>query len=238
MVVELLLGLNHSSAKPNPSFPLDWSVRQRRSKPVTARPKKAATRDSPTTPLSWSGATSVSCGGGAGSSGGGAVDGGPEESSCPNPPPPSSKASGKPRSKYWHVNLQVLIDSIFFFVLQLNETKEKRTTKRSRRKKTLAELKEDETVLLSERRLLKKELATLRANLDKQRATNENLKRMKLDLQSQPASKRDVSFTSDLISPAVQQKPATGLDEIGLGLPDLNLPVEAEGVHEVECGMS
>ncbi|XP_031090682.1 uncharacterized protein LOC115995715 [Ipomoea triloba] len=219
MVVELLLGLNHSSAKPNPSFPLDWSVRQRRSKPVTARPKKAATRDSPTTPLSWSGATSVSCGGGAGSSGGGAVDGGPEESSCPNPPPPSSKASGKPRSK-------------------LNETKEKRTTKRSRRKKTLAELKEDEVVLLRERRLLQKELATLRANLDKQRATNENLKRMKLDLQSQPASKRDVSFTSDLISPAVQQKPATGLDEIGLGLPDLNLPVEAEGVHEVECGMS
>lgn len=59
-----------------------------------------------------------------------------------------------------------------------------------------------------------------------------------LDLQSQPASKRDVSFTSDLISPTVQQKPATGLDEIGLGLPDLNLPVEAEGVHEVECGMS
>nr|GLL35291.1 uncharacterized protein LOC109163169 [Ipomoea trifida] len=218
MVVELLLGLNHSSVRPNPSFPLDWSVRQRRSKPVTTRPKKAATRDSPTTPLSWSGATSVSCGG-AGSSGGGAVDGGPEESSCPNPPPPSSKASGKSRSK-------------------LNETKEKRTTKRSRRKKTLAELKEDEAVLLSERRLLKKELATLRANLDKQRATNENLKRMKLDLQSQPASKRDVSFTSDLISPAVQQKPATGLDEIGLGLPDLNLPVEAEGVHGVECGMS
>ncbi|XP_019167466.1 PREDICTED: uncharacterized protein LOC109163169 [Ipomoea nil] len=193
MVVELLLGLNHPSARPNPAaaFPLDWSVRQRRSKPVTVRPKKAATRDSPTTPLSWSGATSVSCGG--------AVDGGPEESSYPNPPPPSSKASGKARSK-------------------LNETKEKSTTKRSRRKKTLAELKEDEAMLLRERRLLKKELAMLRANLDKQRATNENLKRMKLDLQSQPGSERDL--------------------EIGIALPDLNLPLEAEGVNEVECGTS
>ncbi|XP_057724951.1 uncharacterized protein LOC130940736 [Arachis stenosperma] len=58
-------------------------------------------------------------------------------------------------------------------------------TKKSRRKKTLAELKEEETLLLKERRSLKNELASLRLTLEKHRATNESLKRLKLDLESQ-----------------------------------------------------
>ncbi|RVW53826.1 hypothetical protein CK203_088579 [Vitis vinifera] len=52
-------------------------------------------------------------------------------------------------------------------------------TKRSRRKKTFAELKEEEILLLKERTYLKKELATLRVTFKEQRATNESLKRMK-----------------------------------------------------------
>ncbi|XP_020966353.1 uncharacterized protein LOC107619242 isoform X1 [Arachis ipaensis] len=52
-------------------------------------------------------------------------------------------------------------------------------------KKTLAELKEEETLLLKERRSLKNELASLRLTLEKHRATNESLKRLKLDLESQ-----------------------------------------------------
>ncbi|RVX19598.1 hypothetical protein CK203_005138 [Vitis vinifera] len=54
-------------------------------------------------------------------------------------------------------------------------------TKRSRRKKTFAELKEEEILLLKERTYLKKELATLRVTFKEQRATNESLKRMKID---------------------------------------------------------
>ncbi|KAJ4707816.1 Major facilitator superfamily domain-containing protein [Melia azedarach] len=54
--------------------------------------------------------------------------------------------------------------------------------KRSRRKKTFAELKEEEGLLLKERINLKKELETLRATFKIQSARNENLKRIKLDL--------------------------------------------------------
>ncbi|TQD95641.1 hypothetical protein C1H46_018789 [Malus baccata] len=48
---------------------------------------------------------------------------------------------------------------------------------------TLAELKEEESLLLKERRNLENELATLRLTVEKQRATNESLKKVKLELQ-------------------------------------------------------
>ncbi|KAL0425136.1 UNVERIFIED_CONTAM: hypothetical protein Sradi_1048400 [Sesamum radiatum] len=96
MVVELLVRL-HAAAPPPlkpAALPLEWSVRQRRSKPVSvANPKKQQSqRASPTTPLSWSGATSLS--GGSGGSGGAAA-GGSEESSRP----PIQKLSAATRSK-------------------------------------------------------------------------------------------------------------------------------------------
>lgn len=87
MVVEMLLGLSQTTAESKAALPLEWRVRQRRSKPVTVSAKKAAPRDSPNTPLSWSGGTSGS---------GGAVDGGPEESSRP---PSGSKPARSARSK-------------------------------------------------------------------------------------------------------------------------------------------
>ncbi|XVE91237.1 hypothetical protein DITRI_Ditri20bG0137800 [Diplodiscus trichospermus] len=118
LVAEVLLSLVHSesparmkSAKNNsssPSLQLDWSVRQRRSKQAL-RKKGETARASPTTPLSWSGGTSVS---------GGAGADGSEESSRP-----PSKPVDNARSK----------------VVATNET----TPVRSRRKKTLAELKEE-----------------------------------------------------------------------------------------------
>ncbi|CAH9142734.1 unnamed protein product [Cuscuta epithymum] len=225
LVVELLLGLSHhSAAKHMPAdLPLHWSVRQRRSKPLLFRSKKVSvTTDSPTTPLSWSGDTSGSCGAGAGS--GGAVDGGPENSSFP--PPPPSNASGKARSK------------------QLTQTNEKSKTKRSRKKKTMAELRDDEIVLLRERRLLKKELAILRLNLEKQKATNENLQRMKLDLQRQPGgvvtpmssvqqnsacnAELPQTFASQNFPVAMQEELVRRGLEISFALPDLNLPLEVD----------
>lgn len=72
LVVELLMRLNQSNASPPPkktTAALNWSVRQRRSKPIpklvdSSTKKGELTRASPTTPLSWSGATSVSAGSG------------------------------------------------------------------------------------------------------------------------------------------------------------------------------
>ncbi|TKY48030.1 hypothetical protein E2542_SST25444 [Spatholobus suberectus] len=230
LVVDLLLRLH--GPPPPPCLHLHWTVRQRRSKSVprhaatTAAHNKAdSTRASPTTPLSWSGATSAS---------GGALDG-YEESSCPTKPPQTS------RSK----------------VANPSETA---TTRKSRRKKTLAELKEEENLLLKERRSLKNELASLRLTIEKHRAANKSLKRMKLDLESRQNSSaaatasevsgKAVSGPSQFVkaechpSNLVSQKTVTHDDspvyaanaspkaqEIGnrestFVLPDLNLPVE------------
>ncbi|CAG7869037.1 unnamed protein product, partial [Brassica rapa] len=86
LVAEALICLHHAEPPPPPvknggsDLKLKWNVRQRRSKAATPSTKKGDhTRSSPTTPLSWSGATSLS-GGGGGGSGAPAVDG-VEESS-------------------------------------------------------------------------------------------------------------------------------------------------------------
>ncbi|KAJ1396753.1 hypothetical protein SESBI_32357 [Sesbania bispinosa] len=150
IVADTLLHIRHRPPRPH-SLHLHWTVRQRRSRPHKNKPD--STRASPTTPLSWSGATSAS---------GGAVDC-YEESSIP------TKLAETSRSK----------------AATPSETV---TTRKSRRKKTLAELKEEESLLLKERRSLKNELASLRLTVEKHRAKNESLKRMKLDLESQQNS--------------------------------------------------
>ncbi|KAA8541962.1 hypothetical protein F0562_023114 [Nyssa sinensis] len=237
MVVKLLIRLHHATPpkRDSPALPLDWSVRQRRSKPML-HAKKPTARASPTTPLSWSGATSHS---------GGAVDGSEESSRTP------AKRSDATRSK-------------------VTAASEGTTTKRSRKKKTLAELKEDEMLLLKERRHLKRELATLRVTLEKQRATNESLKRLKIDLQSQPVKERGTTVASEeaatdqtqenvvasgpipsMLPPTVtgdhldasgEPFPLKGLLEVqkevpkqetAFMLPDLNLPLEGHPSSEV-----
>ncbi|XP_027342192.1 uncharacterized protein LOC113854994 isoform X2 [Abrus precatorius] len=179
LVVHLLLRLHRPP--PPPSLHLHWTVRQRRSAP---RNKPDSTRASPTTPLSWSGATSAS---------GGAVDG-YEESSLPTKLPQTSRS-------------------------KVAKSSETATTKKSRRKKTLAELREEENLLLKERRSLKNELASLRLTVDKHRATNESLKKMKLDLESRQNS------SAANASPKAQD---IGNQESTFDLPDLNLPVEED----------
>jgi hypothetical protein len=53
--------------------------------------------------------------------------------------------------------------------------------KRSRKKKTLAQLKEEESVLLKERNGLRNELATMQDLLKQQRARNESLKKLQVN---------------------------------------------------------
>ncbi|XP_074287078.1 uncharacterized protein LOC141612243 [Silene latifolia] len=59
------------------------------------------------------------------------------------------------------------------------------SSKRPKRKKTFAELREEEASLLKERIYLNKEMATLRMTLEEQRSMNVNLKRIKLDMQTE-----------------------------------------------------
>ncbi|KAK7270636.1 hypothetical protein RJT34_25942 [Clitoria ternatea] len=233
LVVDLLLRLHRPPPPPPPSLNLRWTVRQRRSRSLqrhaTAHHKPESTRASPTTPLSWSGATSVS--------GGGPVDG-YEESSRPA----KVAVTETSRSK----------------VANPSETT---TTRKTRRKKTLAELKEEENLLMKERRSLKNELASLRLTVEKHRTTNESLKRMKFEIESRnnssAAAPSEVSekavygpsqFVKDDCRPSssISAKPVTHDDlpvytenatpksqEIGnqdptFVLPDLNLPVEED----------
>lgn len=71
--------------------------------------------------------------------------------------------------------------------------------------------------MLKERMNLKNELASLRLSVEKERATNESLKRMKLDLESQQNS------STSNASLKVQE---IGKQEPKFVLPDLNLLVE------------
>lgn len=88
LVAEALICLLHAEPSPPETksggasdLKLKWSVRQRRTKAAPLRKKgDHDTRASPTTPLSWSGATSFSGGGGGGSGAAVAVDGFEESS--------------------------------------------------------------------------------------------------------------------------------------------------------------
>ncbi|XP_073056318.1 uncharacterized protein [Primulina eburnea] len=248
MVVELLVRLHHASSTPirhlKPAeFPLEWTVRQRRSKPVSvsSSSKKQAPRASPTTPLSWSGATSYSGGCGGGGGGATSLEGCLEESSRP------SKPSTSARSK-------------------ANGDGEKSSFKRSRKKKTLVELKEEENLLVKERRELKRDIASLRLRLEKQWATNESLKRTKIELQLHN-DRGMASVTKGMISVQLQQK-QTAFDSIPAMVaapilnsdallhctalkqkeiaafnpkflvPDLNMPFEEDHNLEVACEVS
>ncbi|ESQ35231.1 hypothetical protein EUTSA_v10008783mg [Eutrema salsugineum] len=192
LVAEALICLHHSDSPPHEKsgasdLELKWTVRQRRSKAALTRKKGGDhTRASPTTPLSWSGATSLS-GGGCGGAAAPAVDG-TEESSC------AVKSSEAVRSK-------------------VTQTSVTATTpfKRSRKKKTLAELKDEESLLLKERKGLKNELASMRDLLKQQRARNESLKKMQAESQ-----RNNGSFL----------------------LPDLNIPLDSNPSPEILYGTS
>ncbi|KAH0877600.1 hypothetical protein HID58_064994 [Brassica napus] len=184
LVAEALICLHHAEPPPPPvknggsDLKLKWNVRQRRSKAATPSRKKGDhTRSSPTTPLSWSGtATSLSGGGGGG--GGAPAVNGVEESSG------GVKLSEAVRSK-------------------ISQTSVTTTTpfKRSRKKKTLAELKEEESLLLKEKKCLKNELASMRDMLKQQRARNESLKKIQQAAESQKNDESSSFLLPDLNIP-------------------------------------
>ncbi|XP_011045667.1 PREDICTED: uncharacterized protein LOC105140504 isoform X2 [Populus euphratica] len=246
LVVELLLKLNEPEQLPPPAvrrrrrrrfaadlakegavlaLSVDWSVRQRRSSSkqvMMTRSKKGSdslsTRASPTTPLSFSGGTSVS--------GGGAGDGFDEATTSACLP---AKLIATSRSK-------------------VAVTSGTPTIKRSRKKK-LVELREEEILLLKEKRHLKNKLETIRVSLEKERARNESLKRTKFDLLSQH---RPEIFTASVKSEDVisikPQETKVACDSTysvlahnvsfqlqedegrkpSFTLPDLNLPVDGD----------
>ncbi|XP_039008370.1 uncharacterized protein LOC120136393 [Hibiscus syriacus] len=182
----------------------------------------ASTRRSPTTPLSWSG--------GGGSASPSAADGFEETS--------------KQVSRFQTAALSRSKGTAG------NETTGT-TSKRSRRKKTFAELKEEENLLLKEMVSLKKEIASVRATCKEQRAKNEKLKRIKLDLNLQIAKNepeevpycqpRQRVFSTLDYGPSPSLARALDdhkslLDSCNVGkvvLPDLNMiPVEDDSVAE------
>ncbi|KAL9258134.1 hypothetical protein AKJ16_DCAP19879 [Drosera capensis] len=272
LVAQLLLRLHQTpdSDPPHPStkfmlttasgslFPVEWGMRQPRSKSASATTTSAGTvkkegecaRRSPMTPLSWSG------GGGGGASPGGEC----EESSLPSDLSPATVRSKLPKGSFVikvshtvfqmrflvatrklhtvifvsHHNFRILYRSLFWKyggarsvgpVKRKGDVVEKRAlgglrlglvgvgtnentntiNKRSRKKKTFAELKEEESLLLKEQSYLEKELATIRVTLQKQRSLNHSLKRQKIDFQLESRSKSGVA-----LSETVAQSSTTG----------------------------
>ncbi|GKU87331.1 hypothetical protein SLEP1_g1747 [Rubroshorea leprosula] len=242
VVVELLVRLKQAQAAPpapkSAVAALKWGIRQPRSRSLTMRcdgsnkkdgDSNISTRGSPTTPLSWSG------GGGAASPS--TADGFEETSRHVHRslPAPASRSKGAAASETTST-----------------------TSKRSRRKKTFAELKEEEYLLLKERFHLKKEIASMRATFKEQTAKNENLKRMKLDLNLNTANNGSLSANErdEATSSQSQQRIASsqGLDDdkslLGsckavsnegnsFPLPDLNMmPSEDDSGPETFYGTS
>ncbi|XP_038700839.1 uncharacterized protein LOC119997731 [Tripterygium wilfordii] len=240
MVVELLLRLKQaqaaSPAKYTAVFLLKWGMRQPRTRLAmrcggVERRKEddSSIRCSPTTPLSWSG-------GGGEASPSGTADGFEETSRHNSRSPPGSRSKITSTSEATSVSL-----------------------KRSRKKKTFSELKEEENLLLKERIHLKKELAISRATFKKQRATNENLKRIKLDLGSQPANNsysifneqekrnccqkenseappkpRHTSGENQSLSYSSEAHKAVSIQDQSFLLPDLNMmPLEEDSTSEI-----
>lgn len=159
VVVELLFRLKHLSESLAPVPPM---LRWGQRQPRSKPALASAKKERESTRCSPTTPLSWSCGGGASPSDG-----------CDESSRRSDRSSGD-RSK----------------VIFTNETTATATTnKRSRRKKTFAELKEEEILLVKERMNLTKELATLRETLEEQKARSQNLKRLKLDLYSQSANK-------------------------------------------------
>ncbi|KAL0319094.1 UNVERIFIED_CONTAM: hypothetical protein Sangu_2065600 [Sesamum angustifolium] len=319
MVVELLLRLHRAPRRQPPlkpvpaALPLEWSVRQRRSKSVSVNnhPKKPAHRASPTTPLSWSGATSFS----GGSAGAGGV--GSEESSRPIPLKLSNTARSKNLDIYCHARgkasdsaigsgLACFSHSITFpqfpftsrndhntLPLCMNPTIQSQDipvtstdlipahgfAKTMSRNPylwgtvwcglrfvvgDLGRTQGRRKLAVEERIDLKRRMAVLRMNLERQRATNENLKRMKIELQphlnreSTSAAEESTSGQPQQDLTTVVMPPVASINDGSLQpstsnarpnenaeaasdskffLPDLNIPFD-EPSPDVVCGVS
>lgn len=242
VVAKLLLRLKQSQATASASavpavIPLLWGMRLPRSRPgtmtatnssslrcdVVLKSKEggggdSSTRCSPTTPLSWSG------GGGDGDASPSGTGDGFEETSrrhlSSSPPPPGVRSKGA----------------------GIGETTSN-IVKRSRKKKTFSELKEEEAQLVKEGVYLKKEISTVRATFKEERVRNENLKRIKIDLNLHYGNELEASTSngipstlrtrakgdSHLQSSSSETDKAISNHDRSFLLPDLNMMPSDEG---------
>ncbi|WCJ30358.1 hypothetical protein M5689_011923 [Euphorbia peplus] len=226
VVVDLLVRLKQP--KPQPVIPLRWGLRLPRSKPPSQpslslrcdiKPRDTdrdfPARFSPTTPLSWS------CGGGAGGS---------EETS-------SSRRVSRSRSPNGDDDGAVRSKG----TTNAESASTATTTKRSKRKKTYSELKEEEDLLMKESIHLREEIANLNATFKQQTARNDDLKRIKVDLNLQCVKLS--SFAPEGPTPIYSQQ--NGRDsgscdsnhDRSFLLPDLNsMPLEEDLSSEALSG--
>ncbi|KAL1315262.1 hypothetical protein HN51_042033 [Arachis hypogaea] len=124
------------------------------------------------------------------------------------------------------------------------------SNKKCRRRKTFSQLQEEESSLLQEKIYLTKEIANVSASCKAQRARNESLKRMKLDLGSAPDGlphpNSDQPKWTAITSSAAQgdtdtlPQPQTAESARSVFLvPDLNMmPSEDDSYMDIERGMS
>ncbi|XP_071712064.1 uncharacterized protein [Rutidosis leptorrhynchoides] len=94
-------------------------------------------------------------------------------------------------------------------------------SKRPRKKKTLAALKEEEMLLITEQNDLKRKLAALQSTFENQRNRNQNLKKMKLDVQVELQSEITRAYKNS-------QFEAVDVRNEGFVLPDLNVPFKED----------
>ncbi|KVH90267.1 uncharacterized protein LOC112521643 [Cynara cardunculus var. scolymus] len=211
LVAEFLLRLKQSSSSdslhappPPPSSitsllpPPGWGHRKNRSKstPSTTIVIAKDQRGSPTTHLSWSGASTSD---------------GYEESSRP------SDLSSGGRS------------------IKANEGASTSGYNKSLKRKSFAELKEEEGSLLKERMHINKELASMRSNLHQQMATSENLKRIKINYDENPRNVHEpapVLANQSVQIPCRVEAESKALEK-GFVLPDLNMMPNEDDVTMV-----
>ncbi|KAI3730019.1 hypothetical protein L6452_18695 [Arctium lappa] len=214
MVAELLIRMkqpnssldsSHPFPPPTTSFlpPVRWGHRKSRSKPSAITTTNAAAvasgfgkeqqSGSPTTPLYWSG--------GGGDGGGASTSDGYDESSRP-----SDLSSGGRSTKGALGNDGATTSSY----------------KKSRKRKSFAELKEEEDFLLKERLHLNRELESMRVTMNKQIVTSQNLRKFKIEKTSKMLDDEQQALKSCVVEPEIEA------DEKRFILPDLNMIPDVE----------
>ncbi|KAJ0247396.1 hypothetical protein HA466_0168120 [Hirschfeldia incana] len=236
MVIELLLRLKQAetTVSENPStnlLPLQWGIRQRRSRSsrfrggggggtvrVTLKKDVDSARGSPKTPLSWSD--------GSGSGGGDSAS-----------PPSAAAADGfEETSRQASCSTSTVSGSKAFPTNVITNSFSKRLKRK--KLKSSSELKYEENLKLKERLDLQKEIARVRATLDEEKVRNQRLKRIKLDLNSGRVKNEtpvDLFLKSQRESKSCRvegNQTASSENKESFFLPDLNMaPTEDEVLH-------
>nr|GEV11292.1 hypothetical protein [Tanacetum cinerariifolium] len=104
--------------------------------------------------------------------------------------------------------------------------------KKSKKRKSFAELKEEEDFLLKERQQLNRELESMRVTMSTQIATSQNLKKFKMDLHQKPKEEmiRMTNMVNSQIHTSSMVEAETEAHKTGFVLPDLNMTPDAEAL--------